>query len=125
MQAVENLLAMMTSVVQRHKKQLQLRSICCGERVWKSQLNYSVAQAHLALLYQGLDQLHGGALQQRCSRDFTSPLLDFSRISACMLIIVCPVYLFQLQPVKSLVFLSGLLWRSGAEEPTGTDIHQM
>ncbi|XP_054482513.1 cilia- and flagella-associated protein 54-like [Anoplopoma fimbria] len=64
MQVVENLLTVMSSVVQRQKKQLQLRSICFEERVWKSQLNYSMAQAHLALLYQGLDQLHGGALQQ-------------------------------------------------------------
>ncbi|XP_063751644.1 LOW QUALITY PROTEIN: cilia- and flagella-associated protein 54-like [Eleginops maclovinus] len=63
LQGVENLLAMMTSVVQRHKKQFQLRNICCDERVWKSHLNYIVAQAHLALLYQGLDTLHGGALQ--------------------------------------------------------------
>ncbi|XP_068456804.1 cilia- and flagella-associated protein 54 isoform X1 [Clinocottus analis] len=64
MQALVNLVTMMSSVVLRHKKQLQLRSMSCGERVWKSQLNYSMAQAHLALLYQGLDQLHGGALQQ-------------------------------------------------------------
>ncbi|XP_059208284.1 cilia- and flagella-associated protein 54-like isoform X3 [Centropristis striata] len=63
MQAIENLLTMMSSVVQRHKKQSQLRNTCCEERVWRSQLNYSMAQAHLALLYQGLDQLHGGALQ--------------------------------------------------------------
>ncbi|XP_073335740.1 cilia- and flagella-associated protein 54 [Pagrus major] len=66
--AVENLLPMMSSVVQRHKKQLQLRNMCCEERVWKSNLNYSVAQAHLALLYQGLDQLHGGALQDSYSQ---------------------------------------------------------
>ncbi|XP_029304212.1 cilia- and flagella-associated protein 54 [Cottoperca gobio] len=63
MQTVENLLTMMSSVVQRLKKQFQLRNICCEERVWKSQLNYSMAQAHLALLYKGLCQLHGGALQ--------------------------------------------------------------
>ncbi|XP_030294030.1 cilia- and flagella-associated protein 54 isoform X2 [Sparus aurata] len=66
--AVENLLAMMSSVVQRHKKQLQLRNMWFEERVWKSNLNYSVAQAHLALLYQGLDQLHGGALQDSYSQ---------------------------------------------------------
>lgn len=67
-QAVENMLTTMSSVVQRHKKQLDLRRVCCGEQVWKSQLNYSMAVAHLALLYQGLDQLHqlhAGALQQR------------------------------------------------------------
>ncbi|XP_051257635.1 cilia- and flagella-associated protein 54-like isoform X3 [Dicentrarchus labrax] len=68
MQAVENLLTMMSSVVQRHKKQLQLRNMCSEERVWKSQINYNMAQAHLALLYQGLDQLHGGALQHRYSQ---------------------------------------------------------
>ncbi|XP_041808606.1 cilia- and flagella-associated protein 54-like [Chelmon rostratus] len=68
MQAVENLLTIMSSVVQRHKKQLQLRSMCCEERVWKSHLNYSVAQAHLAMLYQGLDELHKGALQPRYSQ---------------------------------------------------------
>ncbi|KAI9542427.1 hypothetical protein NQZ68_020774 [Dissostichus eleginoides] len=63
MQAVENLLAMMSSAVQRQKKQFQLRNMCCEERVWKSHLNHIMAQAHLALLYQCLDTLHGGALQ--------------------------------------------------------------
>ncbi|KAK9536651.1 hypothetical protein VZT92_006417 [Zoarces viviparus] len=61
--ALENLLTMMSWVVQRRKKLLQLRRMCCRQRVWKSQLNYSTAEAHLAMLYQGLDQLHGGALQ--------------------------------------------------------------
>lgn len=74
--AVENLLAMMSSVVQRHKKQLQLRNMWFEERVWKSNLNYSVAQAHLALLYQGLDQLHGGALQDRCTHKISTTGLD-------------------------------------------------
>ncbi|XP_044078247.1 cilia- and flagella-associated protein 54-like [Siniperca chuatsi] len=68
MQAVENLLTMMSSVVQRHKKQLQLRNMCCEERVWKAHLNYSLAQAHLALLHQDLDQLYGRALQHRYSQ---------------------------------------------------------
>ncbi|XP_042355674.1 cilia- and flagella-associated protein 54-like [Plectropomus leopardus] len=68
MQAVENLLNMMSSVVQRHKKQLQLRNMCCEERVWKSQLNYSMAQAHLAVLYEGLHQLHACALQHSYSQ---------------------------------------------------------
>ncbi|XP_062414184.1 cilia- and flagella-associated protein 54-like [Pungitius pungitius] len=63
-QALENMLTTMSSVVQRHTKQLNLRSVCCREQVWRSQLNYSMAVAHLALLYQGLDQLHAGALQQ-------------------------------------------------------------
>ncbi|KAM9348845.1 cilia- and flagella-associated protein 54 [Symphorus nematophorus] len=66
--AVENLLTVMSSVVERHEKQFQLRNMCCEERVWKSRLNYSVAQAHLALLYQGLDRLHGEALQHRYSQ---------------------------------------------------------
>ncbi|XP_070700150.1 cilia- and flagella-associated protein 54 [Pempheris klunzingeri] len=68
MHIVENLLTMMSSVVQRHKRQLQQRNMCCEERVWRSTLNYIMAQAHLALLYQDLDQLHGGALQHRYSQ---------------------------------------------------------
>uniref|UniRef100_UPI0037E847B8 cilia- and flagella-associated protein 54 n=1 Tax=Semicossyphus pulcher TaxID=241346 RepID=UPI0037E847B8 len=68
MQAVENVLTMMSSVVKRNKKRLQLRNVCCEERVWKAHLNYSVAQAHLALLYQGLDMLPGEALQLRYSQ---------------------------------------------------------
>uniref|UniRef100_A0AAQ5ZBU7 Fibronectin type-III domain-containing protein n=1 Tax=Amphiprion ocellaris TaxID=80972 RepID=A0AAQ5ZBU7_AMPOC len=64
MQAVENLLTKMSSVVQRQKKQLQLRGICCGERPWRARLNYLLAQAHLAVLYQGLDQLCGGAVHR-------------------------------------------------------------
>lgn len=64
MQAVENLLTMMSFVVQRQKKQLQLRNMCCEERVWKSHLNYIMALAHVALLYEGLDKLHG-ALQHK------------------------------------------------------------
>lgn len=75
MQAVENLLTMMSCVVQRHKKQIQLRNMCCEERVWKSHLNYSVAKAHLALLHQGLDQLHGGALQHRFTHKIPAALL--------------------------------------------------
>ncbi|XP_051793490.1 cilia- and flagella-associated protein 54 isoform X2 [Acanthochromis polyacanthus] len=64
MQAVENLLTRMSSVVQRQKKQLQLRGLCCGERAWRANLNYLLAQAHLAVLYQGLDQLCGGAVHR-------------------------------------------------------------
>ncbi|KAM8897416.1 cilia- and flagella-associated protein 54 isoform 3-T3 [Spinachia spinachia] len=63
-QALENMLTTILSVVQRHKKQLNLRTVCLRERVWKSQLNYSIAVAHLELLYQGLDHLHAGVLQQ-------------------------------------------------------------
>ncbi|XP_065819323.1 cilia- and flagella-associated protein 54 isoform X4 [Labrus bergylta] len=72
MQIVENLLTMMSSVVKRSKKQLQLRSMCCEERVWRAHLNYCLAQAHLALLYQSLDKLHGEALQHRYS--YLNPL---------------------------------------------------
>ncbi|XP_018547690.1 cilia- and flagella-associated protein 54 isoform X2 [Lates calcarifer] len=68
MQVVENLLTMMSSVVQRHKKQLHLRNMCYEERVWRSHLNYSMAQAHIALLYQCLEQLHGGTWQHRYSQ---------------------------------------------------------
>nr|XP_046266152.1 cilia- and flagella-associated protein 54-like isoform X1 [Scatophagus argus] len=90
MQAVENLLTTMTFVVQRRKKLLQLRNMCCEERIWKSHLNYSMAQAHLALLYQCLDQLLGGALQHRYS---------------------------QLNPLCfSLAFSGFLLWRSSQQQ---------
>lgn len=75
MQVVENLLSMMSSVVQRHKNHLKLRNMCCEERVWKSQLNYSMAEAHLAQLYQGLDQLYGGALQHRFTYMIPAALL--------------------------------------------------
>jgi len=62
---VENLLNLMSSIVRRHKKNLQLRNICSEESVWRSHLNHCMARAHLALLYRGLDQLHGGRLQHR------------------------------------------------------------
>ncbi|XP_030602315.1 cilia- and flagella-associated protein 54 isoform X2 [Archocentrus centrarchus] len=66
--AVENLLALISSVVQRQKKRLQLRHICSEERVWRAQLNYCMAQAHLAKFYQCLDRQHRGALEQRYSQ---------------------------------------------------------
>lgn len=65
MQKVENLLAKMTSVVKRHRKQIQHRKMCLEERVWKSHLNYSFAKACLDLLYQSLDQNHGGSPEYR------------------------------------------------------------
>ncbi|XP_072231582.1 cilia- and flagella-associated protein 54 [Leuresthes tenuis] len=65
---LENLLNLMSSVVQRYKKHLQLRSICSEESVWRCRLNHCMARAHLALLYRGLDQLHGGRLQHRYSQ---------------------------------------------------------
>ncbi|KAM6983519.1 cilia- and flagella-associated protein 54 [Tautogolabrus adspersus] len=72
MQIVENLLTMMSSVVKRSKKRLQLRNMCCEERVWRAHLNYCMAQAHLVLLFQSLDKLHGEALQHRYS--YLNPL---------------------------------------------------
>lgn len=65
MQIVENLIARMTSVVERHKKQIQHRNQCCEERVWKSHLNYSLAKACLQLLYQSLARSHRGSLECR------------------------------------------------------------
>ncbi|KAG7217286.1 hypothetical protein INR49_027830 [Caranx melampygus] len=68
MHIVENLITMLSSLAQRRKKLLHLRNICCEERVWRSQLNYILAQAHLTLFYESLDQMHGGALQHRYSQ---------------------------------------------------------
>lgn len=62
---MENLLAKMTSVVKRYKKQIQHRNMCCEERVWKSHLNYSLAKASLDLLHQSLGQSHGGSPEHR------------------------------------------------------------
>lgn len=76
MQTGEKLLARMTSVVERHKKQIMHRKVCCEERVWKSQLNYSLAKACLDLFYQSLGQSHGGFPEHR----FTS-LCDLTLIS--------------------------------------------
>ncbi|XP_034539939.1 cilia- and flagella-associated protein 54-like isoform X4 [Notolabrus celidotus] len=67
MQIVESLLAAMSSVVKRNKRRLQLRKMCCEDRVWKAHLNYSMAQAHLALLYQSLDNMHREVLLPRYS----------------------------------------------------------
>ncbi|XP_039888994.1 cilia- and flagella-associated protein 54-like isoform X3 [Simochromis diagramma] len=66
--AMENLLAMISSVMQRQKKRLQLRHTCAVERVWRSHLNYCMAQAHLAVFYQRLPQQHRGDLEQRYSQ---------------------------------------------------------
>lgn len=52
-------------MVQRHKKLIQLRNLCYEERAWRAQLNYSLSKAHLVVLYQGFEQLHGGDLQHR------------------------------------------------------------
>ncbi|XP_072301761.1 cilia- and flagella-associated protein 54 [Eucyclogobius newberryi] len=50
------------------KKQVELRKMHCEERVWRTNLNYVVAQAHLALFYQSLDQLQEGLLLHRYSQ---------------------------------------------------------
>lgn len=65
MLVVENLLNMISSMVNRNKKRQELRKLCKEERVWRTHLNYTMAQAHIALLYQGLDTLHGGTLQDK------------------------------------------------------------
>lgn len=72
---MENLITMLSSLAQRRKKQLQLRNTCCEERVWRSHLNYIMAQAHLTLLYQSLDQMHGGALQHRFTHRIPATLI--------------------------------------------------
>ncbi|XP_024862076.1 cilia- and flagella-associated protein 54 [Kryptolebias marmoratus] len=68
MRMVENLLSMMAYVVRRNKRRIHLRSMCSEERVWRSYLNYCVAQAHFILLYQGLHRMLGGPTQQRYSQ---------------------------------------------------------
>ncbi|KAM4620352.1 cilia- and flagella-associated protein 54 [Polymixia lowei] len=68
MQAVETVLMLMSSLMRCHKQRLQLRHICSEERVWRSHLNHIIAQAHLAVLHKGLDQLHGPALQHSYSQ---------------------------------------------------------
>ncbi|XP_029924999.1 cilia- and flagella-associated protein 54 [Myripristis murdjan] len=68
MQAEENLLKLMAAMTRCHQKRLQQRSVCCEERVWRSQLNHSMAQAHIALLHKTLDRLHGAALQHSYSQ---------------------------------------------------------
>lgn len=73
---MEHLLAKMTSVVKRHKKQIQHRNLCREERVWKSHLNYSFAKASLDLLYQSLDQSHGGAPEHRFTPTILAELLS-------------------------------------------------
>ncbi|XP_051903084.1 cilia- and flagella-associated protein 54-like isoform X2 [Hippocampus zosterae] len=67
MKAVERLLSSMNTVVERHSRRLQLRRRCSEERVWRSQINYNLAQAHLTLFEQDLHPLHGGSLQARYS----------------------------------------------------------
>ncbi|KAM8835349.1 cilia- and flagella-associated protein 54 [Synchiropus picturatus] len=61
--AVENMLASLSSIVHRQRRLLQLRTMLCEELVWRAQLNFSVAQAHLTMFFRGLEQQHGGALE--------------------------------------------------------------
>ncbi|XP_061558417.1 cilia- and flagella-associated protein 54-like [Phycodurus eques] len=67
LKAVERLLSSMNTVVERHSRRLQLRRRCSEERVWRSQINYSIAQAHLSLFEKDLYPLHEGSLQSRYS----------------------------------------------------------
>lgn len=66
---VENLLTMMSYVVHRNKRRIQLRIMCSEERVWRANINYCVAHAHLVFLYQDLHQIPGGPVQQRFSNN--------------------------------------------------------
>ncbi|XP_077447691.1 cilia- and flagella-associated protein 54 isoform X2 [Stigmatopora argus] len=67
LKAVERLLTCMNFVVERHNRRLQLRKRCSEERVWRCQINYSIAQAHLTLFEQRLQPLHEASLQPRYS----------------------------------------------------------
>ncbi|XP_035999007.1 LOW QUALITY PROTEIN: cilia- and flagella-associated protein 54 [Fundulus heteroclitus] len=67
MRIVENMLSMMSTVVQRHKKQVQLRNLKADERAWRSAVNYWMAVAYLEQFYQGLEPTPGGQQEQRYS----------------------------------------------------------
>ncbi|KAM4547577.1 cilia- and flagella-associated protein 54 [Fundulus diaphanus] len=67
MRVVDNLLSMMSTVVQRHKKQVHLRNLIADERAWRSVINYWMAMAYLVQFYQGLEPMPGGQLEQRYS----------------------------------------------------------
>ncbi|XP_077402899.1 cilia- and flagella-associated protein 54 isoform X1 [Vanacampus margaritifer] len=67
LKAVERLLSSMNTVVERHSRRLQLRRRCSEERVWRSQINYSIGRAHLTLFEQGLQPLHEESPQSRYS----------------------------------------------------------
>ena len=72
---MENLLAKMSAVVKRHRKQMEHRNRCREERAWKSQLNYTFAKACLDLLYQSLDQSRGGSPEHRSAATMLAELL--------------------------------------------------
>ncbi|XP_057677415.1 cilia- and flagella-associated protein 54-like isoform X3 [Corythoichthys intestinalis] len=82
LKAVERLLTCMNSVVERHNRRLQLRKRCSEERVWRCQINYSIALAHLTLFGQSLQPLYEASLQPRYSH--LNPSLFFLANSGVM-----------------------------------------
>ncbi|XP_047236025.1 cilia- and flagella-associated protein 54-like isoform X5 [Girardinichthys multiradiatus] len=68
MHIVEDLLGIISSIVQRHKKLLHLRNLIAEERPWRSLINYCMAMAHLAKFYQALELMQGGQLEKRYSQ---------------------------------------------------------
>lgn len=62
---VEHLLFLMSFVVQRNKKRIQLRNLIADERAERSFLNYCMATAHLAKFYQGMHRINEGHLDER------------------------------------------------------------
>ncbi|RVE63832.1 hypothetical protein OJAV_G00140120 [Oryzias javanicus] len=52
---VDNLLTLMSDVVRRSKKRLQLRNLCSEERPWRCQVHRCLAQAHLAAAHRDMD----------------------------------------------------------------------
>ncbi|XP_024122060.1 cilia- and flagella-associated protein 54 isoform X2 [Oryzias melastigma] len=54
---VDNLLTMMSDVVRRSKKRLQLRNLCWEERPWRCQVHRCMAQAHLAAAHRDMETL--------------------------------------------------------------------
>ncbi|MEQ2229436.1 hypothetical protein ILYODFUR_018722, partial [Ilyodon furcidens] len=67
MRIVEDLLGIISSIVQRHKKLLHLRNLIAEDRPWRSLINYCMAMAHLAKFYQALELMQGGQLEKRYS----------------------------------------------------------
>ncbi|PWA23023.1 hypothetical protein CCH79_00001892 [Gambusia affinis] len=65
---VEHLLFLMSFVVQRNKKRIQLRNLIADERAERSFLNYCMATAHLEKFYQGMHLVNAGHLDERYSQ---------------------------------------------------------
>ncbi|XP_054611224.1 cilia- and flagella-associated protein 54-like [Dunckerocampus dactyliophorus] len=65
LQAVERLLSALKSVFKVQQRRLQLRKTCSEERVWRSQLNYCIAQAHLTQFECDVHHFREGSLQSR------------------------------------------------------------